>query len=125
MAIGSTINESIATAGTTVHALAKTRDGQYTKTLTVNSEPEPIVLSLRAASPSGRYKTFGLTHKYAPSNNDSGTDPTSGSVTVAINVNASVGAVLTRDEILNHLRYALSAANASGVFEALFDGSYQ
>lgn len=125
MAIGSTINESIATAGTTVHALAKAKEALFTKTLTVNSETAPIVVTLRPADPASIHKSFGMTHKYNPSINDSPNDARSGQVTITINVTAQVGAVLTRAEILNHLRYALSAANLTGLPEELIDGSVQ
>lgn len=125
MPIGSTLNESIATSGTTTHALSKARDGMYTKTLTVNSEPAPIVVTLRPADPASIHRSFGMTHKYNPSINDSPNDARSGQVTITINVTAQLGAVLTSTEVLNHLRYALSAANLAGVPEALIDGSLQ
>jgi hypothetical protein len=95
---------------------------RYLKTLTVSSEDAPIVLTLRAAAPGSNYKSFGTTYKYDPSINDSNNDARSGSVTVTINVNAAVGAVLTKAEIANHVRYALSAALKASLIEDLYDG---
>jgi polyisoprenoid-binding protein YceI len=125
MAIGSSINVSLPTVGTTVHTLAKANVGKFSKTVTVSSEDAQIVLTLRAASMTSRFKSLGATYKYDPSINDSPNDARSGSVTVSVNVNASVGAVLTRAEVLNHIRYALSGALKTDLLEALFDGSLE
>lgn len=125
MAIGTPINVSLPTVGTTVHALAKALAGKYSKTVTVSSEDAQIVLTLRAAPMTSRFKSLGATYKYDPSINDSPNDARSGSVTVSVNVNASVGAVLTRAEILNHIRYALSAALKTDLLETLYDGSLE
>jgi hypothetical protein len=122
MAIGSSINVSLPSVGTTVHTLDKAMVAKFQKTLTVSSEDAPIVLTLRAAAAESRTKGLGLTYKYNPSINDSGSDANSGSVTVTMNVNASIGAVLTRAEVLNHIRYALSAALKTDLLEALIDG---
>lgn len=125
MAIGTPINESLPTTGTTVHALVKAKAGVYLKTLTVSSEDAPIVLTLRASNPGSNFKSFGMTHKYNPSINDSPNDAKSGQITLSINVNASVGAVLTRAEVLNHIRYGLAAALKTDLLETLFDGGLE
>lgn len=122
MAIGSSINVSLPSVGTTVHTLAKAILSRFTKTLTVSSEEAPIDLRLRAAAIGQRTKAFGLTYKYDPSINDSGSDAGSGAVTCSINVNARPGAVLTKAEIANHIRYALSAALKANLIEDLYDG---
>jgi hypothetical protein len=122
MSIGASINVSLPSVGTTVHTLDKAREAKFQKTLTVSSEDAPIVLTLRAATAETRNKALGLTYRYNPQINDSGSDANSGQITCSINVSATVGAVLTRAEILNHIRYALSAALKTDLLEALVDG---
>lgn len=126
MAIGSNVETSIPVVGTLVNDLLKLKAGLFAKTLTVSSEDAPVVLTLRASSVENfNFKQFGLSYKYNPSINDSQADARSGSITCAINVNAQVGAVLTKAVICNHIRYALSAALESGLIEALYDGSLE
>jgi hypothetical protein len=123
MSIGSTINTSLPAVGTTVNALAKAKQGVFSIPLTVSSEIAPVVLTLRASNLGNfNFKAIGLTYKYNPSINDSPNDAGSGNVTCSINVNARVGAVMTKAEILNHIRYALSSALKTDLLEALYDG---
>lgn len=123
MSIGSTINVSVPTVGTTVHTLDQTKLGQYHKSLTVSSEIADVVLNLRPSQLGSNNKGLGLSYSYNPSINDSPNDAASGRVAVQINCTARVGAVLTRAEILNHIRYALSAALKTSLLEDLYDGS--
>lgn len=123
MSIGSTVNVSIPVVGTTVHTLDQTKLGQYAKPITVSTEIAPIVLNLRASPVGTNNKALGLSYSYNPGINDSPNDAVSGRISLQINVTARVGALLTRAEILNHIRYALAGALKTDLLEALYDGS--
>jgi hypothetical protein len=122
MAIGATVVTSIPVVGTTVHTLAKAKDGTFLLDITDGSNTAPIVLSLRESPRVSTYRQFSGVYRYNPGQNDSGSDAVSGRCTVSLTVNAQLGTIIERADLLNHIRYACAAMLQDDLIEALTDG---
>jgi len=126
MAIGSSINTSIPTIGTTVDTLTKSRQGFYQGKTTITSVDFPTALSLRpAGSAMFNRRRFGATYQVKPADTVSPVTSDKGSLTVSVNIDATVGSVITNAELAKQVRYALSALLASTLVEQLSTGSLE
>lgn len=127
MAIGSSINYSVPTVGTTVSSLAKVQEAMFTKSVAQGGVlPDvPIVLRLRPAIVSSQRRLFGLTWAYNPGINDQNVASQSGRITVTLNVDAVLGSTIAASSVLDQTKYALSVALASTLLDNLRDGSVQ
>lgn len=123
MTIGSTINFSIPVVGTTVDTLNKFRESLFSVPIDVGGVDVPIVVQLRAANIQGFQKRFGATWKYNPGVLDASSAVTKGRISVSVNVDATLGSEIDHDELVLHVRYALSTLLASSLLEDLRDGS--
>lgn len=126
MAIGSSINVSVPTVGTTVESLAKARDAFFTGNMTISSNDYPFTLSLRpAGTPTSNRRRFGATYKVSPADSDAPAVSSKGSCTVSVNIDANIGTVITAAELENQVLYALSAMLSTDVIGNLLAGSDQ
>ncbi len=125
LTIGSTINTSIPTVGTTVDTLNRVDTRVFMGTYTGVSGGYPVKLDLRTASVLGNTKNFGLTMRVTPSQNDDPGSLSKGNATCAINVSGVVGSVITPGELAEFVRYALSVALKSNLIEDLMSGNSQ
>lgn len=127
MAIGSSINYSVAAVGTTISSLAKAKDGMYTKSVAQGGTlPDvPIVLRLRPSGVTTQRRIFGVTWSYNPGMNDLQVTSPTGRVTVSLNIDAVIGSTISTTSLIDQIKYALSTALASTLLENLRDGSLQ
>lgn len=125
MSIGSTINYSLPAVGTTVGTLSKAASGEYLLTQETGDVDVPIQVKLRRASVNSTKRRCGVTWRFRPNVLDVGSAITKGSIAVAINVDADLGSTMTRAEVLNHIRYAMSVALKTDCLETLLDGSVE
>ncbi len=126
MSIGSSINVSIPVVGTTVETLAKARETLFTGAMTIGGTDYPMTLALRpTGNPLLNRRRLGLTFKVNPAETVAPDTSDKGSLSVSLNIDASIGSVITAAELAKQIRYALSAALASTLLENLIDGSTQ
>lgn len=125
MSIGNTVVISLPALGTTVKTLAKAKDGVYLIDVTDGTNTAPYVLNLRESARTSTFRSLSGTFRYNPSMNDSPAAIPCGRVSVSINCNAQLGSILDRGELLNCIRYALSAMLQANLLEALVDGSLE
>lgn len=125
MAIGSTITYSVPAVGTTVGTLAKAAPGEYYLAQETGDVDVPIQVKLRRAQPSSTKRRLGATWRFRPNVLDVGSAISKGSIAVAINVDAELGSTMTRAEVLNHIRYAMSVLLKTDCLETLIDGSVE
>lgn len=125
MSIGASVVTSLPTVGTTVHTLAKAKDGKFLVDVTDGTNTAPVTLSIRESPRVSTLRSVSLTYRYNPSINDSPSAIPCGRISVNINVNGQLGSILERADMLNHIRYALSAALQANLLEALVDGSLE
>lgn len=122
MSIGSSIETNLPAVGTTVHTLAKAKDGVFLLDVTDGSNVAPIVLSLRESPRVSNFRQLSATYRYNPGINDIASELPCGRVTVSFAVNAMLGSIIERADLLNHIRYCLGALCQADLFEALVDG---
>lgn len=125
MSIGSSIATNLPAVGTTVHTLAKAKDGVYLVDVTDGGNTAPIVMNLRESPRVSTFRQLSATYRYNPGINDIPSDQPCGRVTVSISVNAMLGSVIERADLLNHIRYSLGAICQANLLEALVDGSLE
>ena len=126
MAVGSSINVSIPVIGTTVETAAKAREGYFVGAMTISGTDYPFTISLRPAGNALlNRRRLGVTFKVNPSETDAPSTSAKGSCTASLNVDASIGTIMTAPELAKQIRYALSAILASTLLENLIDGSTQ
>jgi len=126
MAIGSSVNVSIPVVGTTVETLSRAREALFNGAMTIGGTDYPMTLALRpVGNPLLNRRRLGLTFKVNPAETNAPTTSDKGSVSVSLNIDASIGSVINAAELAKQIRYALSAALASTLLENLIDGSVQ
>lgn len=122
MAIGSTINYSVPTVGTTVGTLAKAAAGEFTLLVEAGDVDVPIVVKLRRSSLGSIQRRFGATWKFRPSQLDAGGTQTKGDVSVAINVDSHLGTTVTREALVATVKHAMSVLLHASLVDNLVDG---
>ena len=126
MAIGSSVNLSIPVIGTTVKTLSRSTERLFGGAMTISGSDYPMQLQLRpAGSPIYNRRRFGLTFRVNPAETNAPVTSDKGSLSVSLNIDASIGTVITEAELTKQIRYALSAALASTLLENLVIGSVQ
>lgn len=125
MSIGTSIVDSIPTVGTTVHTYNKVQEGIFTYSSGGSPVDYPYVLTLRPSDISTQTRRFGATARVNPSVNDDPGTVSEGRSTISLNVDATLGATLTRTELLNEIRWFMGALLKATLLEALVDGSLQ
>ncbi len=118
MAIGSTINTSHPTAGTTISAYAKAQEGMFLVDLGGYSG----VLTMAAASPAKSRSGIRLTLKKDPSWLDASDDNT-GKVAITVNCNFSIGSTITLAVVSDFMKEMASVMASDSVIDALVAGS--
>lgn len=125
MTIGSSINYSVPTTGTTVGTMQKVLEGIFSDGITIGSTDYPAMLSLRPAQVISKRKRFGATYRVSPSTLDDPGSLTKGSLSVSVNIDATVGSVLTEAEIVTQVKYALSTLLAANIISDLSLGGLE
>jgi len=125
MALGSSIVDSIAAVGTTVHTLDKIKDAQYVEIIAVGGIDNPLKLDLRVSALGTNRQRFGATWKFNPATNDIPSALTLGRVSISLNVDASLGSNVTSAEVANHVRWFFGAMLKATLIETLQSGSVQ
>ena len=125
MSIGSSIVDSIPAVGTTVHTYNKVQEGVFLFQSGSSPVDVPYTLTLRPSDVGSSQRRFGATAKYTPNQNDDPGTVTKGRSTISLNVDATLGATLTRTELLNEIRWFMGALLKATLLEALVDGSLQ
>ena len=120
MAIGSTINTTTLTAGTTGTSLSKASDGVYIGTLS----GDVIRLAVKAVDPFSKKRRLSLTLKIDPSLMDAPSSATSGKINVMINVDFTPGTDVTDTYIKSRIVDLASICIQDAVITALLAGSY-
>jgi len=125
MAIGSSIVYSIPAVGTTVATLTKVKTGLYTLDVETGDVDTPIRLELGASGVGGVSRRFTTSWKFNPASTDAPGSQTKGRSTLVLSVDANLGSVVTRTELLNEIRWFMGALLKATVLEALVDGSLE
>jgi len=125
MSLGSSIVDSIAVVGSTVHTLDKTKDAQYVEIIAVGGIDVPLKLDLRTSSIGTNKTRFGATWKFNPSVLDVASAVSLGRISISLNVDASLGSNLTPSAVADHVRWFFGAMLKATLIEALRDGSVQ
>lgn len=125
MSIGTSIVDSIPTVGSTVHTYNKVQEGEFTFGSGSSPIDVPYRLTLRPSDVGSSQRRLGATAKFTPSLNDDPGSLTEGRVTISFNVDATLGATITRTELLNEMRWFMGALLKATLLEALVDGSLQ
>lgn len=127
MSIGNTIATSVPTIGATTDTLAKVIDGtfQLLKSPVATYPDIPLMAVLRPASSAVKQKNFGLTVKYNPSVIEDELNPSLGKVSVSINVNSTLGTVVTDALMKTIVNQSLSILVQSAIKDALVAGSLE
>jgi len=125
MSIGSSIVDSIPTVGATVHTFDKVQEGEFHESSGSTPIDVPLRLMLRPSDAAGSLRRFGATFKFTPSVNDDPGTITKGRSTISLNVDATLGATITRTELLNEIRWFMGALLKATLLENLCDGSLQ
>ena len=120
MAIGSIINTTALTAGSTGISLSKANDGEYIGTLSGDT----IRLAVKAVDPFSRKRRLSLTLKTDPSLKDAPLSATSGKINVMINVDFTPGTDVTDTYVKSRLIDLASVCIQDAVISALLAGSY-
>ncbi len=123
MAIGNTIDYSVPTVGTKVGDFSRSNQSSFLEAYTAATGSYPAVLVIRPAAAISTLKRFGISAKVRPSDSDDPGTVTKGGCTVSINIDATPGAVMTKAEIAEFTRYALSCMLHSNLIEDLYDGT--
>ena len=121
MAIGSTINSTALTAGTTTVGFYKAYTGVYSGTLSGDS----IRLTMKAVDPQSKKRRLSLTLKSDPSLMDAPTSATSGKISVMINVDFTPGTDVTNEYVKARISDLASICVQDAVISALLTGSYE
>jgi hypothetical protein len=122
MSVGNTINYSVPVVGTTVETFDRSNGNAFYVAYTQAGGSYPATLNLRPASALSVTKKFGVSVKLKPSEQDDPGVITKGSATISFNVDAIQGSVLTKAEICELARYALSCVLHTSLLEDLYDG---
>ncbi len=122
MAIGNTINYSVPVVGTTVGDFSRSNNSSFLDAYTAAGGSYPAVLNIRPAAAISTTKRFGVSFKVKPSDVDDPGTVTKGGCTVSINIDATPGSVMTKAEVAEFVRYALSLALHANLIEDLYDG---
>jgi hypothetical protein len=125
MSLGSSIVDSIAAVGSTVHTLDKIKDAQYVEIIAVGGIDVPLKLDLRTASLGSNRQRFGASWKFNPATNDVPSSLTLGRISISLNVDASLGSNMTPTEVANHVRWFFGAMLKATLIETLQAGSVQ
>ncbi len=123
MAAGSSIVYSIPTVGTTVGTLAQAKAGLYTLDVETGDVDTPIRLEIIASPVSSNARRVTATWKFNPSTTDAPGSATKGRVSLSFVVDAALGSVCTRTDLLNECRWFMGALLKSTLLEGLVDGS--
>ena len=123
MAIGNSVNYSIPVVGTTVGAFDRIDTKTFYEDYTAATGSFPASMVIRPAQSLSTTKRLGVTFKVRPSDFDNPGTVTQGSASVSINIDAVPGSIMTKAEIAEFTRYALSAMLSSTLIESLYDGA--
>ncbi len=122
MAVGNTINYSIPVVGTTVGSVLRANGNSFVGTYAGFTGSYPVTLTLRPASSLLSTKRYGLSFVVKPSVNDDPGIVSKGRASVSLNIDASIGSVVTAAELAEFVRYALSQGLHSNLLEDLANG---
>lgn len=126
MSIGTPVNLSVPTVGTTVHALDKVKDGVYRKFVAdAEGNNVAIELNLRPAAVDSPLKTISIVLKYAPSTYDGQFSTTQGRVSLSFQANALVGSVMSQASVLDFIKYFGSLLAHASLPSDLLSGAIQ
>jgi hypothetical protein len=123
MSIGATIlTTAVGTPGATVTTLTKAKSGLYTY---VDGSQVPSTMTLKAANPSSLHKTCGIVYKINPGILDSFPDTKSGKISVSIQLNLSLGSVVTDSVAQAFASEAGTVLSQTAILTALLGGSLE
>lgn len=125
MAIGTTIDYSIAAVGSTVAAFDKSKEGLFVEQISVSGTDVPMRLELRASPLGSLNRRFGAVMKFTPEVLDVANVATKGRISVSLNVDSYLGSAVTDANIVLYTRWMLGAILKATLLEALRDGSLQ
>lgn len=126
MSIGTPINLSLPTVGTTAKALVKERDGLY-RLSEADSEGNPVFieLTLRAVAVDSPVKVINITLRKNPSTYDNQYDHIQGRVSLSFQANCVIGEAVSQTTVSDYCRYLGSVLAQSSIIDALLLGSLQ
>lgn len=128
MAIGSSINLSIPTAGTTAKTVTKMSNGEFTVYVTpVAGYPAvPVSLKLRTNAASARPGvTMSLGLGYKPRSVEDVAHPSLGQLSLSCTVTAKLGTIVTADLLADHIAYLGSVLSNASVIDTMVQGSVE
>lgn len=123
MAAGASVVYSVPTVGSTVGTLTQIKAGEYTVDVETGDVDTPIRLSLRPAVMGSTTRRLMASWKFNPSTTDAPGSQTKGRTTISFMVDANLGSVVTRADLLNEMRWFMGALLKSTLLEGLVDGS--
>lgn len=126
MALGASINYSLAAVGTTVSAVNQQNIGKYAKSdfgTDVAGVNYPLDVTFQCAKQQNANKQFGLIAKANPAVNNALNAVDQGRITVSINVSYRLGAEVTDALVKQTTKYAMSLLLPDAVFDSLVTGA--
>jgi len=125
MAIGTTIVDSIAVVGTTVHSLEKAGDGLHQDLTVVNSNGDviPVVLTMRASRIAGSMRSINLVLRHRPAAFDGILGASQGQITCSAQITGTIGENISQTDMRTFTQYLASVLCQSSIIDALLAGS--
>jgi len=123
MSAGASIVYSVAAVGTTVATLAQAKRGLYTLDVETGDVDTPIRLELHESGLGSTTRRISASWKFNPATTDAPGSATKGRVSISLMVDANLGSVVTRADLLNEIRWFMGAMLKATLLEGLVDGS--
>ncbi len=124
MAVGNSINYSVPVVGTTVGTMTRIQGSTFSHSAySIASNTYPITVTLRSAGIQSKRRRFGATIVLRPDVNDDPGVLTKGSVSVSVNIDTSIGSVVSITNLPAVVRHALSTLLHSNLIEDLSQGT--
>ncbi len=126
MAIGTSLNYSVAAVGTTVSSVSQQEFGRYAKVdyLTDAAGVQiPLTFDVKASPQTGSHTQISGVMKFNPAKNDASFTVTQGRFTASFSVNYQPGTALTPALAKTLVKYFVSLLIQDAVYDSLVSGS--
>ncbi len=126
MALGSSINYSLAAVGTTVSAVNQQSIGKYAKSdfgTDAAGLAYPLEVTFQSVKQQNANRQFGLIAKANPAVNNAANSVDQGRITVSISVSYRLGAEVTDALVKSTTKHAMSLLLPDAVFDSLVTGA--
>lgn len=125
MAIGTSIVDSIAVVGSTVHTLAKSSEGTFQDLTITNSNGDtiPVVLVVRASKIAGAMRSINMVLRHRPAAFDGILGVSQGQLTVSVQLTGTIGENISAADMRTFGQYMASVLCQASILDALLNGS--